>query len=184
MRLPLTLHPDSHCTAVDRIEVEIARPRSECLILSYVVTGTTSEIRLPPTTAPARGDALWRHTCFETFVRASSGQNYYEFNFSPSGQWAAYRFTGYRNGMCVADEISAAPIEVRSSPARCTLQASLALDRLSALPRQDPWRLGFSVVIEDARGGISYWALAHPPGKPDFHHTDGFVHELARSAKS
>jgi hypothetical protein len=33
-------------------------------------------------------------------------------------------------------------------------------------------------VIEETSGGKSYWALAHPPGKPDFHHADGFVYEL------
>ena len=58
-------------------------------------------------------DELWQHTCFEAFVRASSGSEYYEFNFSPSTQWAVYRFTDYRNGMCVAAEVSTPPIDVR-----------------------------------------------------------------------
>ena len=40
------------------------------------------------------------------------------------------------------------------------------------------WRLGLSAVIEDTSGGKSYWALAHPPGKPDFHHADCFALEL------
>jgi hypothetical protein len=34
-------------------------------------------------------------------------------------------------------------------------------------------------VIEDQSGGVSYWALAHPPGKPDFHHADGFALEFS-----
>jgi hypothetical protein len=25
---------------------------------------------------------------------------------------------------------------------------------------------------------MSYWSLEHPPGKPDFHHPDGFTMEL------
>jgi hypothetical protein len=54
----------------------------------------------------------------------------------------------------------------------------LALDRLSALPHKATWRLGLSAVIEDSSGAKSYWALAHPPGKPDFHHPDCFAHEL------
>ena len=29
--------------------------------------------------------------------------------------------------------------------------------------------------MKDVDGGISYWALAHPPGKPDFHHPDSFA---------
>jgi hypothetical protein len=34
-------------------------------------------------------------------------------------------------------------------------------------------------VIEDDQGRISYWALAHPASKPDFHHRDGFALVLA-----
>jgi hypothetical protein len=33
-------------------------------------------------------------------------------------------------------------------------------------------------VIEAADGGKSYWALAHPPGRPDFHHAAGFAAHL------
>src|SRR5512139_1288274 len=111
MRQLLRLHPDSRCFAVTHIEVRVARPRADSLILSYIVTGKMSDIRIPPVMAPARSDELWRHTCFEAFVRATSGAEYYEFNFAPSTQWAAYRFTGYRSGMCVADEISTPPME-------------------------------------------------------------------------
>jgi hypothetical protein len=179
MRQLLRLHPDSRCFATAHIEVGIARPRADSLVLSYVVTGKMSDIRMPPIMAAARSDGLWRHTCFEAFVRASSGAEYYEFNFAPSTQWAAYRFSSYRSGMCVAAEISAPSIEVQSNPDCYTLQASLELDRLSGLPRGALWRLGLSALIEDTSGRMSYWALAHPSGKPDFHHADCFVHELS-----
>jgi hypothetical protein len=33
-------------------------------------------------------------------------------------------------------------------------------------------------VVEEKDGLLSYWALNHPPGKPDFHHPDAFVLEL------
>ena len=39
-------------------------------------------------------------------------------------------------------------------------------------------QLGVSAVIEETNGRKSYWALAHPPGKADFHHDDGFVLQL------
>ena len=110
---------------------------------------------------------------------ASSGAEYYEFNFAPSTQWAAYRFSSYRSGMSVATEIGPPPIDVRSSPDCYTLQTSLELDRLSDLPRKALWRLGLSALIEDTGGHKSYWALAHPPGKPDFHHADCFAHEFS-----
>jgi len=43
---------------------------------------------------------------------------------------------------------------------------------------QVPWRLSLSAVIEQADGRLSYWALAHPPGKPDFHRADCFTCEI------
>jgi hypothetical protein len=39
-------------------------------------------------------------------------------------------------------------------------------------------RLGLSAVIEDDNGSLSYWALKHPSGKPDFHHPDAFALEI------
>ena len=183
MRQPLRRHPDSDCLAADRIEVEIARPHADILALSYIVTGRIGDIRLPPVTEPLRSDELWRHTCFEMVVRGASGAAYYEFNFAPSTQWAAYRFSGYRSGMAVATEIGATAITVESKPDCYTLQALVALDRLSGLPREATWRLGVSALIEDRNGRMSWWALAHPSGKPDFHHADSFTYEFSPDVK-
>jgi hypothetical protein len=179
----LLRHPDSRSFAAARVEVAVARPRADRLVLSYVVTGKMSDIRMPPVMPSARADELWRHTCFEAFVRAASGPAYYEFNFSPSTQWAAYRFGDYRNGMGAA-ETSAPAIEARSGLDSYTLQTSLELDRLPDLSREASWRLGLSALIEDRSGGMSYWALAHPPGKPDFHHADSFALEFAPAVPS
>jgi hypothetical protein len=165
--------------ATAQIEVEVARPRTDCLALSYIVTGKMRDVRISPVMAAARSDKLWEHTCFEAFVRASSGAEYYEFNFAPSTQWAAYRFSSYRSGMRIATEISAPRIDVQSSPECYTLQASLELDRLSSMPRDAIWRLGLSALIEETSGRKSFWALAHPPGKADFHHSDCFAHEIS-----
>jgi hypothetical protein len=129
---------------------------------------------LPPMVAAAGADELWRHTCFEAFVRPSADPGYYEFNFSPSTQWAAYRFDSYRSGMRVATEIDAPRIEMRSTAESYTLQAALEFVGLASL-----LHLGLSAVLEETNGGKSYWALAHPPGKPDFHHADCFALELS-----
>jgi hypothetical protein len=173
MRQTLRLHPDSLCAAATGIDVDVARPRPGSLVLSYVVSGKIGGLHLPPVTAAARGDELWRHTCFEAFVRPSPGAGYYEFNFAPSSQWAVYRFDRYRSGMRTATEIGAPRIEMESRAERYTLQAALELDRLSP-----PWRVGLSAVLEETNGRKSYWALAHPPGKADFHHSDCFALEL------
>jgi hypothetical protein len=179
MRRALRLHPDSLCCAATRIEVDIARPRAGALVLHYFVTGKMDDVRMPPVTAATRSDELWQHTCFEAFIRAAPGAAYYEFNFAPSTQWAAYRFSGYRSGMRVASEAGAPRIEVQSSPERYALQASLELEGLPGLPRDGIWHLGLSAVIEETSGRKSYWALAHPPGKADFHHSDCFAHEFS-----
>jgi hypothetical protein len=179
MRHALRRHPDSLCAAAVRIEVDIAQSNAGGLALTYVVHGTIGELRLPPAAAPARGDGLWQHTCFEAFVGTAAGAAYYEFNFSPSTRWAAYRFSSHRGGMRVATEIGAPGIESQSASDRYTLQASLNMDELSGLPRDLGWRLGLAAITEDTRGGKSYWALAHPPGKPDFHHFDCFALEFS-----
>jgi hypothetical protein len=179
MRQALRLHPDSRCSAATQVEVEVARPRAGSLVLSYCVTGRISDLRIPPVAAAVRTEELWRHTCFEAFVRTSPGAGYYEFNFAPSTQWAAYRFSSYRSGMRVATEISAPRIDVQSSRECFTLQASLELDRLSGLPPDAGWRLGLSALLEETNGRTSYWALAHPPGKADFHHSDCFACEFS-----
>jgi hypothetical protein len=179
MRLTLKLHPDSLCPAATQISVDIARPHAGSLVLCYVVAGKIADLCLPPVTSPTRAEELWQHTCFEAFVRCSASDAYYEFNLAPSMQWAAYRFSGYRTGMQVATEISAPAIEVQTSPERFTLQASLQLGQLSILPREARWRLGLSALIEETSGRTSYWALANPAGKPDFHHPDCFTHEFS-----
>lgn len=181
MRQALKLHPDSHCAAGTQIEVAITRPRPSTLVLHYFMTGEMAALRLAPASAPTRGKELWRHTCFEAFVRAAPGAAYYEFNFAPSMQWAAYRFSSYRSGVSAVGEISAPRMEAQRRAQEYQLLASLELDRLPDLPSHTEWRLGVSAVIEEASGRKSYWALAHPSGKADFHHSDCFAHELAPS---
>ena len=178
MQQALKLHPESHCAAVTGIDVEVARPRPGSLILHYVLTGKIGDLCLPPVTTPGRADQLWQHTCFEAFLRAASSAAYYEFNVAPSMQWAAYRFSAYRRGMSAAALMHPPRIEARSTNERYELRASMELEGLPELPSSAPWRLGLSAVIEEAGGAKSYWALAHPPGKPDFHHGDSFVGDL------
>src|SRR6516225_10806837 len=102
MRDFLKLHPESPSFAVSNIEVAVTRPSVDDLVLSYTVTGKMNEVRMPPVMPAGRADELWRHTCFEAFVRASSGAAYYEFNFARSNLWAASRFTVSRFGVSEA----------------------------------------------------------------------------------
>jgi hypothetical protein len=183
VRQSLKLHPDTLSSAASRIDVDIAA-RDGSLVFSYVVTGKISHLRIPAAAAPTRTDELWRHTCFEAFVRPSPDESYYEFNFSPSTRWAAYHFNGYRSGGRVAAEIGPPVIQAQATAGSYTLQIVLKLGLLPSLPSAAPWRLGLSAVIEDTGGRKSYWALAHPPGKPDFHRLDCFTYKFSPASPS
>ena len=144
---------------------------SGSLSLVFVLEADLSRLRIPEPGVSRRGDGLWRQTCFEAFVKAGKGPEYREFNFSPSSEWAAYAFHGYREGAELGIELDPG-IEVHWSGDRLELDAEIRRD---FLPPGRSLRLGLSAVLEDADGVLSYWALQHPPGKPDFHHTDAFA---------
>jgi hypothetical protein len=169
MKLTLTPHPDTPSRAVRAVEVEVGPVSGQQMRLRYVVTGEIARLALPEAASPERTDELWKQTCFEAFALHDGG--YREFNFSPSTEWAAYDFDGYRAGMRTAD-VLAPRIEGRHGQGHYEL--FVAFD----LPSDAPWRLALTAVIEETDGVKSYWALKHPPGKPDFHHADGFALEL------
>jgi hypothetical protein len=128
---------------------------------------------IPPLSEPWRADELWRTTCFEAFLRAAGDEAYCEWNFAPSGNWAAYGFSKYREDMTRAEVGSPPYIRMEDNFTWWTVGATIAVDAEKA------WHLGLSAVLEEKDGTKSYWALAHPPGdKPDFHHPDCFVAKL------
>jgi hypothetical protein len=166
VRRLLTAHPDFPSQAVCCVEIEIAQAAPGAASLTYIVTGDIGAVVLPAPAPARRTDELWRATCFEAFLRPEPGEAYLEFNFAPSTQWAAYRFNGYRAGMAPLD-IPPLDIDVHRDAKRLELRV--------AIPAAAPSRLAVSAILEEAGGRKSYWALAHPPGRPDFHHAAGFV---------
>jgi hypothetical protein len=116
---------------------------------------------------------LWQTTCFEAFLRGDGSEAYREWNFAPSGQWAAYDFTSHRAGRTDA-EVAAPYVRVEDNMIWWALGATIAAD--AGLE----WQLGLSAILEEKDGTKSYWALAHPEGdKPDFHDAVCFVARLA-----
>ena len=160
-------HPDTGDTPATGVEVHVERD-GQLLWLRFVVCGEVERIAWPAEAAQGRADDLWRHTCFEAFVSADDG--YVEYNLSPSGQWASYRFDSPRMGMRNAEEV-ATVLGMDGAFDQMALEARIELPHAAH-------RMGLSAVIEDVDGGISYWALAHPSAKPDFHHPDSFVLDL------
>ncbi len=177
----LKLHPDSHCSTATGIEVGVARHIDGHLVLQFDLTGNIADVLLPRAANPGRTDDLWHHTCFEAFVRSPPVSTYFEFNFSPSGQWAAYRFDSYRKGMRAATATAGLRIQTWTGADSIRLTTQFELE---GVPFDAPWQMGLSAVIEETNGNKSYWALAHPPGKPDFHHSDCFALELAAPSRA
>ena len=177
--LTLFPHPATPCALVHRLDAHAQRLGETILELRYVVDGAIDRLRIPTPDAPRRTDGLWRHTCFEAFVAEQGGSAYHEFNFAPSSAWAMYAFDAYRKGM--RDVYLTVPprMSTRRAPGRLTLDVVVDLASLPSLRGATVLRLGLAAVIEDAEGGLSYWALKHPSDNPDFHHAEGFVLELS-----
>lgn len=172
----LVRHPESEGVAVTAIAVAAARAAGGRLGLVFSIEGDIDAIALPSKRRPMRTDNLWRHTCLEAFVR-SVGPFYFEYNLSPSTEWAAYRFAARREGR---SDAQIPPPTISSGPVYGALMmiAVLELEGVTELPAENIWPVGLSAVIEEKSGAKSYWALAHPPGAPDFHHPDCFVLDL------
>ena len=174
----LLRHADSVTDSVRAIDAALDWTEPAILRLRYRIIGDMRRLRIPQLSSPGRQDDLWNHTCFEVFVKGST-EAYYEFNFSPSRQWAAYRFDAYRQAMAQLILPSAPAVHVESSPRGFTLEAVVDLNGLTILDPGSQTKLGLASVIEECSGSLSYWALHHPPGKADFHHPDGFVLALS-----
>jgi hypothetical protein len=122
---------------------------------------------------PERADGLWKTTCFEAFVRPAGEQSYREWNFAPSGQWAAYDFSDYREGSADANIAAAPYVRFEDNFTWWALGATISVEADVA------WELGLSAVLEEKDGTKSYWALAHTGEKPDFHAPGCFTARLA-----
>lgn len=175
----LACHPETATSAVQAIEAAVYWTEDEALALTYVVKGDLAGLRIPAPGPPRRGQGLWRHTCFEAFVSVKDKAEYYEFNFAPSGEWAVYAFRSYRDGAELNDEELTPAITVRRPSDFFGLDAIVRLPRALKIDARSTLRLGISAVVEHNDGRLSYWALKHPPGKPDFHHADAFGLELS-----
>jgi len=176
--LTLQPHPTTAAGLVRQLTVAVDATAGGGLRLVYRLQADLDALRLPLAAPPNAADGLWQHTCFEAFVGRAGEAAYLEFNFSPSGEWAAYRFCASRE----RDPQALPPHPPRQQVRResGTLIAEILLDA-AALPPRAPdaqLQIGLSAVIESAGGNLSYWALHHPRPKPDFHDRRAFTATL------
>ena len=184
----LICHPSTPCPAIHRITLQAGREGGR-LALKYRLEGDIDALAIPSIAPPQRTDGLWQTTCCEVFItvlpqadsvlktESALDRGYYEFNFSPSTAWAAYSFTRYRQGMAMAELGEAVKIAVCRDVGWLELESVVNLGGLG-LPNEGTWHLGLSAVVQLESGDLSYWALAHPQGKPNFHHPESFAFEL------
>ncbi len=161
-------HPGTTAAGLGNVSVEVDWEGRSFISVTFRVSGFAGGVFLPAVKAPERRDELWMRTCCEVFARRRP-DDYVEFNLSPSGDWAAYAFSGYRAGM-------------RNFPVSAPDIRVVPKDEGFELTAMIPWSdwphveaIGLSVVVEATDGSKTYWALTHPSDMPDFHHADSFA---------
>jgi hypothetical protein len=189
--LLLLPHPANEPGPLRALSVSGALDATGLVTVDYVLQGELLHLRLPAAArVPQRRDELWRHTCFELFARRAAAEAYVEFNFSPSGDWAAYHFDGYRRGLH-RPELAQPGITLQAlGPGQLRIQACAQLPDIPAFAaagaartvapgaRSAAWQLGFAAVIEAGDGTLTYWATRHAGARPDFHAPETFCLDL------
>ena len=168
--------PDALISKDLKISIQIER-QQQLLTLYYLVKGDLSSIVLPPQVPyPIRKDALWKHTCLEAFLSWEQEPFYWEFNFSPSGDWNCYYFDDYRNNQTTEMRMRTL---VRETPhlTNAMYSEKVTIDLSLILPKIMPQKftLAISAVIEGIDQTMHYWALTHKVQKPDFHLRESFI---------
>jgi hypothetical protein len=176
MQIPLKRHPSHPGRFVAELYVDMHYAAPTLLDLWYVVQGELDRIVIPARAEARRADNLWETTCFELFLTGGEGKAYHEFNFSPSGEWAAYSFPAYREGRHAAD-LPVPPIISSTTTPWSALEVHVTVP-LDAFALVKPVFLNLAAVIEEKGGDRSYWALSQPPDEPDFHDPACFALEL------
>lgn len=178
LSIELLCHPAQACPSVRSLQARATFLDAGTLALGFTLLGDLEQLLLPPPSSSVRTDELWQHTCFEAFFARAGDDSYYEVNLSPSTAWATYSFLRYREGGLPARALELRMV-VHQKANRLELHALLELDRTVSLNPGQHLRLGLAAVIEQKDGRLSYWAIRHPEGQPDFHQSVAFALELA-----
>lgn len=168
----LEWHPAFMPGTVDSVSVRWGRVGNGRVMLRWRVNGAQGLV-IPPRRTPARVDDLWKTTCFELFLSLGDGR-YREFNFSPSGEWAAWDFSGYRNRIGEYKPVAVPAITADSGQRVFTTTVFIDVAELAGATAA-----GLTAVLLEKDKRLSYWATRHPDLKPDFHNPACFVVPVA-----
>lgn len=160
----LAFHPEHPPLAVTRVEARVIGRDATWLRVRWRVEGSQALVA-PPFAGKGRADELWQATCFEVFLKPEGMSAYVELNLSPSERWNAYDFEAYRWGMAERPFPREPECTLRSGSSFAIFDAAVPV---GGLP-DSACAMGLAAVIEEQGGVKSYWALAHPDARPDFH---------------
>lgn len=161
-------HPAFQPGKVHGLSVRWGRLADGRIMLRYRLDGC-EDVVVPLPRGAIRADDLWRTTCFELFLADPNG-HYREYNFSPDGRWAAYRFAGYRKRIGDFHPVTDPVIAIDKGQSVLTATVFLAGDEVT-----NAAHAALTAVIEEKRGRLSYWAARHSGLQPDFHEPTCFV---------
>ncbi|MBV2168478.1 MAG: DOMON-like domain-containing protein [Bdellovibrio sp.] len=159
-----------------KVQAELFQVSPHTLLIEFKLLGPLEQVVWPsPGVIETREDGLWKTTCLEAFLSSGDKKNdpYFEINCSPNGNWNAYSFGSYRDGMTPSPDITVR-LKERSTEAN---EAHFQIE----IQNSSPWEIkfyGLTAVIEFSNGEKSYWALRHPGSAADFHDKAGW-HPLA-----
>lgn len=165
-------HPQTPCRSVREAQAALVRQSPGDWLVRFCFNGPVAEMCIPQPSLPRRADELWRHFCGELFVLMPDGR-YNEFNFSPSGCWAAYAFDSYRSGMQPLTLPRDPRVTCRSNAEQLELEVRLTVP--AELADAASLRFALCAMVEEADGVLSCWAARHAGERPDFHHPAGFA---------
>ncbi len=162
-----------------KIEIQVAVARNHTLLsLVYRCTGDLHTVLFPTIPQfPLRQDNLWKHTCFEAFIRCDNVPFYWELNCSPNGNWNLYYFNDYRRMNSIEEKIPHIETQFEYKMEQEFI-ATITLDLAPILSAEKVLTLNLATIIENMNGEMGYFALAHPIHKPDFHLPECFTLQI------
>ncbi|MBO9667231.1 MAG: DOMON-like domain-containing protein [Bdellovibrio sp.] len=175
--LQLKAFTETNFTKLFNFEAQVYVTAPDEVIVEYSLKGPSNHLHFPPSheDGMARRDELWKTTCFEAFFSANQNTEspYLEINCSPAGDWNAYSFSSYRQGMTPHPKAEVKLIQVEPEP-----EAVLFRVRIQCPDLVKFRQMGITSVVEFSDGSKSYWSLSHPGPQADFHNKSGFTHPL------
>ncbi len=169
----LVPHPAHRPAQVRGVSAKVIGHDANWLRLRWRIERSAALV-VPDYAGKGRADGLWKTTCFEAFLQPAGGAPYVELNLSPSERWAAYDFTGPRQGMAERPMPREPDAAMRQGSSFAIFDAAVPAQGLP----QAACAMGLTAVIEEEGGTKSYWALSHTGDMPDFHDPACFTARL------